>query len=887
MAKTDLETLVISLEANVKSYEKAIKKAQADTAANMTIIENRVQQAGSKIERSFANAGKSFGALTRDLAGSVGVTIGLAQLTRSLSSAVQSYQEMQNALKVAGIEGKALDAVFRTLYASAQEHGAPIEALVKLYGHAAMAQEELGASAKDIAGFADGVAVALRVAGTSAGEASGALLQLGQLLGSGRVHAEEFNSILEGARPILQAVALGIEEAGGSVSKLNALVVDGKISNQAFFRGFEAGLPAIREMAARMDDTPVQAWNRLQNAVVGFAGEMNNTTDASRLITSALDDLTATVEGMPNVLDGAARGFRDLRQRVEDFYKLLEIDKVGPWAEEIHKALGTPDMWSSIHDATGGRSRDFLEFFGLYTNRTDALNQRDPYGPQLPKGWRPPVKIDDISPTLLRPVSTIKASDYAGPLGKSGSGAKDSRKYLGEHLIKGRDSEHVERLSSQFAGKLAKMLSEMPEELSKKVNITSGYRSPERQQQLWVEAVRRYGSEEEARKWVAPPGRSQHNKGNAADLSYGGSAEARQWMHSNAKNFGLTFPLSNENWHIEDLDARRSQVDKDREDNMQREIQAIEKQTEAREQQREALDQLYAGANDHVARQQLEMQTMGMSAQQAAALRYEFELLAEAKRAGIEITPRLQERFKQLGQDMAAADVSADALRKRIDELNDTAAYFGNEAVDALSGLITGTTTAEQAVQSLIQSLVRATLQAALLGEGPLASLFGGNGGLLKGLGGLFSGGGASAGASFTGAGIYHAGGVVGAGGASRSVPASLFAGAPRYHSGGVAGLKPDEIPAILQRGEYVVSKANMAAAAVAGRGRGGAAPMINVINNGPPTPEVQASRSGDGWSVDVMIPSLENAMAARAGRGHGSLGKAVTSTATGRNLRG
>jgi hypothetical protein len=49
-------------------------------------------------------------------------------------------------------------------------------------------------------------------------------------------------------------------------------------------------------------------------------------------------------------------------------------------------------------------------------------------------------------------------------------------------------------------------------------------------------------------------------------------------------------------------------------------------------------------------------------------------------------------------------------------------------------------------------------------------------------------------------------------------VPALAFAGAPRLHKGGWAGLRPDEVPAILQRGERVLSRAEVAA----GMGRGG-----------------------------------------------------------------
>ncbi|RBI69916.1 phage tail tape measure protein [Roseovarius sp. TE539] len=54
---------------------------------------------------------------------------------------------------------------------------------------------------------------------------------------------------------------------------------------------------------------------------------------------------------------------------------------------------------------------------------------------------------------------------------------------------------------------------------------------------------------------------------------------------------------------------------------------------------------------------------------------------------------------------------------------------------------------------------------------------------------------------------VLHAGGLAGAAGPARRVPAMAFADAPRMHGGGMAGLKPDEVPAILQRGERVLSR--------------------------------------------------------------------------------
>ena len=54
---------------------------------------------------------------------------------------------------------------------------------------------------------------------------------------------------------------------------------------------------------------------------------------------------------------------------------------------------------------------------------------------------------------------------------------------------------------------------------------------------------------------------------------------------------------------------------------------------------------------------------------------------------------------------------------------------------------------------------------------------------------------------------IFHEGGEVGGSAPQRRVPAYVYTNAPRYHSGGVAGLKPGEIPAILERGEIVLPK--------------------------------------------------------------------------------
>jgi len=64
-------------------------------------------------------------------------------------------------------------------------------------------------------------------------------------------------------------------------------------------------------------------------------------------------------------------------------------------------------------------------------------------------------------------------------------------------------------------------------------------------------------------------------------------------------------------------------------------------------------------------------------------------------------------------------------------------------------------------------------------------------------------------------------------------VDPALFLGAPRFPSGGLPGIKSDEVPAILQRGEEVLAKDDPRNVMNGGgrSGGGGGTRVINVID--------------------------------------------------------
>lgn len=146
---------------------------------------------------------------------------------------------------------------------------------------------------------------------------------------------------------------------------------------------------------------------------------------------------------------------------------------------------------------------------------------------------------------------------------------------------------------------------------------------------------------------------------------------------------------------------------------------------------------------------------------------------------------------------------------------------------DALVAFVqTGKMDFKGLADSIIADLTRIAIRQAIVG--PLAGALFGGGAAAGGaglLGGLFAGGagagtaaGADAAAGAPYALVWHQGGVVGRDTApQRPVDPVLFLNAPRYHSGGRVGLAPNEVPAILERGETVIPKSRRPSSSSAG----------------------------------------------------------------------
>lgn len=280
---TDLERLVVQMSADIKSYEREMQRAVGVTNRQARAIEARWRQANSNLDSIGAGMARGLIAPLTGIAAALSV--------REVAAYADAWTKAKNSLAVAGVVGTEQAAVLDRLYKSAIDNATPIGALSELFGKAAQASDNLGASNEELIQFTDGVAVALKVAGTGAGAASGALTQLGQLLGSARVQAEEFNSVNEAARPILIAVANGLDAAGGSVTKLKALVNEGEVSGREFFQAFLRGLPSISAMAANSTQTIEQGFTNVTTAFTKYIGQTDESLGASQRLVVGLNAL--------------------------------------------------------------------------------------------------------------------------------------------------------------------------------------------------------------------------------------------------------------------------------------------------------------------------------------------------------------------------------------------------------------------------------------------------------------------------------------------------------------------------------------------------------------------------------------------------------------------
>jgi D-alanyl-D-alanine carboxypeptidase len=151
--------------------------------------------------------------------------------------------------------------------------------------------------------------------------------------------------------------------------------------------------------------------------------------------------------------------------------------------------------------------------------------------------WPASSSPTDSSSSPAAPPADVLQREHRGQRGEAGGAVPDGTTVFDDEI------PGVARLDSDLLGALRRAATDA----GVAFNVDSGWRSPAYQEQLLHQAISKYGSEEEAARWVATPETSAHVKGDAVDLGPSGAA----WLSAHGAAYGLCRTYGNEPWHYE------------------------------------------------------------------------------------------------------------------------------------------------------------------------------------------------------------------------------------------------------------------------------------------------------------------------------------------------
>ena len=185
---------------------------------------------------------------------------------------------------------------------------------------------QMGGAQTDTLRITELLGKAIKVSGASGVEASSAMTQFGQALGSGKLAGDELRSLLENAPYLMRQLADGI---GVPIGALKQLGEDGKLTADVVVN-------ALSKAAEKIDSD----FKRLPAT---FQGAMASASDAAARANEALDTLTGTsaaltgaTKGVGDVLDALARQFAEATTEGD---RLSRGDTVKTWADNTALAL--------------------------------------------------------------------------------------------------------------------------------------------------------------------------------------------------------------------------------------------------------------------------------------------------------------------------------------------------------------------------------------------------------------------------------------------------------------------------------------------------------------------------------------------------------------------
>ncbi|HCQ7814336.1 TPA: tape measure protein [Klebsiella pneumoniae] len=309
---TDFGKYTIEIEADAAKLLAG--QASADTALKQ--IENSVKKTANsadKLDKSLDNLGGGFSRLAVAVKGyiSIQALIKLQQLSEEFTL----LQARVTRLSSSSEEGARS---FQQLVSIASTTGASLGDTVNLWQQLTATLKTVGATNSDVNRLVMTLQKIGTIGGSSAQEMANALRQFMQSVASGRIQAEEFNSVLEQMPELTRQIADGM---GIPFNELRQLMLAGKLDIGEVLAAIERRSDEINQQFEKMPRTVTQATNALVTQFGVAVSKIDDAIGVSRYLAKLLDGAALSI----SVATGNAPDAVMLTQKLEQNTEQLAV----------------------------------------------------------------------------------------------------------------------------------------------------------------------------------------------------------------------------------------------------------------------------------------------------------------------------------------------------------------------------------------------------------------------------------------------------------------------------------------------------------------------------------------------------------------------------------
>ncbi|HAT1592407.1 TPA: tape measure protein [Klebsiella oxytoca] len=292
----------------------------ADVLGEMNKSARSASAGVDKLENSGQKASASMGVLKAALSGvASAITVSLIiDYGKAFLEVADNVTQLQS--RIARLSSGTAEAklTFSALAQIASNTGASLQNTQNLWEKLTSSLKGTGATNSQILFLTDTLQKIGRVGGSSAEEMATALRQFGQSIDGGIVRAEEFNSVVESMPELARQMAAGL---GLSMGQLRQAMLDGKITAEAALNAIAKQSGVVNQEFNKLPRTMEQASNSLTVSLSLLVGKMNEATGASTTMVAIIDSISAAIDRLSGRTETAAQKIADLTSTAEMYSK--------------------------------------------------------------------------------------------------------------------------------------------------------------------------------------------------------------------------------------------------------------------------------------------------------------------------------------------------------------------------------------------------------------------------------------------------------------------------------------------------------------------------------------------------------------------------------------